>query len=293
MTDQKPADNSRGNYFELVDEVDQLVSLPTICMKILSLLNDPHSTAKDIEKVMIQDPPLTGQILRMANSPFFGLRSEVDTLQRAVAVIGTKRIYNLVLAASAIKSFNKLTNGVISIENFWYHSIYTALIASILGQHSTVKQTDSIFVAGLLHDIGHLVIFNKRPDDMRIALTLMQDATVESDTALYERQVMGFDHTQVGAELARRWLLPENLIACIEYHHTPSQAPEYHLEVALIYLANRLANLAELHSNNLSDIPPISSNIWEITGLSPDIIEQVIEEAQTQYEQTQSALMPG
>jgi len=283
--------NSGSDYHALVNDVDHLVSLPTICVKVMNMLNDPHSTAKDLERVLIQDPPLTAQLLRMANSPFYGLRSQVDTLSRAVSVIGTKRIRNLVLAVSAIKSFDKLTNGIISIENFWSHSIYTGLIANILGQHSSIRQNDSIFIAGLLHDIGQLVIFNKRPDDVRIALTLMQDSAKEADLYLYEREVMGFDHMQVGSELARRWLLPENLIACIQYHHIPSLAPAYNIELALIYIANRLASLAELHSNNLDDIPPVSKQMWEITGLSPRIIEQVLVDAQEQFESAQSILL--
>ncbi|VAW81075.1 hypothetical protein MNBD_GAMMA12-3423 [hydrothermal vent metagenome] len=288
--------NSSGNssssdYHDLVNEVDHLVSLPTVCVKIMTLLNDPHSTAKDIERVLIQDPPLTAQLLRMANSPFYGLRSQIDTLSRAVSVIGTKRIHNLVLAVSAIKSFDKLTNGIISIENFWSHSIYTGLIANILAKHSSVRQNDAIFIAGLLHDIGQLVIFNKRPDDVRVALTLMQDSSNDSDLYLYEREVMGFDHMQVGSELARRWLLPENLIACIEYHHLPSLAPSHNLELALVYLGNRLASLAELNSLNMDDIPPISKQMWEITGLTPEIIEQVLDEAQEQFESSQAILL--
>jgi len=291
----EPQDSSgninNADYHDLVNEVDQLVSLPTVCVKVMNLLNDPHSTSKDIERVLIQDPPLTAQLLRMANSPFYGLRSQIDTLSRAVAVIGTKRIHNLVLAVSAIKSFDKLTNGIVSIENFWSHSIYTGLIANILGKYSTITQNDSIFIAGLLHDIGQLVIFNKRPDDVQIALSLMQDATQESDLYIYEREVLGFDHMQVGSELARRWLLPENLIACIEYHHIPSLAPSHNLELALIYLGNRLAGLAELNSFNLDDIPPVSKQMWEITGLSPKIIENVLLEAQEQFETSQAILL--
>ena len=286
-----PPCGRRQDYRDMVDDVDQLISLPSICLKIMNMLSDPHSTAKDIERVIVQDPPLTAQLLRMANSPFYGLRSQVDSLSRAVSVIGTKRINNLVIAVSAIKSFNKLSNGIVSIENFWQHSIYTGLIANILGQHSIIRQNDSIFIAGLLHDIGQLIIFNKRPDDVQIALTLMQDSSSDTELYVYEREVMGFDHMQVGAELARRWLLPDNLITCIEYHHCPSLASDHHLEVALVYLANRLAALAELNSIDLQDIPPIATKMWEITGISPNAVVEVLEQAQTQFESAQSILL--
>lgn len=281
----------RQSYFELVDTVDQLISLPTICVKIMGMLNDPNSTAKNIESVLMQDPPLTVQLLRMANSPFYGLRSEIDSLARAVSIIGTKRIHDLVVAISAINSFNKLSNGIISIENFWHHSLYTGLIANLLGKRATKLKQDSLFIAGLLHDIGQLIMFSKRPDDVRIALTLMQDSSNESDLYVFERDVMGFDHMQVGAELARRWLFPENLVTCIEYHHTPSLAPDHHMEVSLVYLANKLSGLAELNSTHLDDIPPISENVWEITRLSKEIIEEVLIEAQEQFESAQFILL--
>lgn len=279
------------SYIEVVKEVEDLVALPAVCLRVMDLINDPHSTAKDLERLLVQDPPLTAQLLRMANSSFYGLRAKVDTVSRAVSVIGTKRIGNLVLALSAVKSFGKLSNGIISIENFWHHSIYTGLIASLLARHTKYVQDESIFIAGLLHDIGQLVIFYKRPDQIRQALTSMQEDASEQEFYYYEQKVLGYDHMQVGAELATRWGLPDNLIECIGYHHVPENAVLYPVEVGVIHIANTLANLVELNSNNLEDAAPVSPRAWEVTRLNPEVVQRVIQEAQTQYDNTQSVFL--
>jgi len=278
-------------HVKLVKQVHDLLSLPTVCMKVLEVINKAHTTSKDLEKILLQDPPITAHILRMANSPFYGMRSKIDTLSRATSVIGTKRIANLVLAISTVKTFNKMTNGVISIENFWLHSIYCGVIANILSNLCGRKHDESIFVAGILHDIGQLVIFNKKPEETREILMLMQSDTEDHDLYFYEDQVLGFNHMQVGAELAKTWRLPDKLLECIEYHHHPEKAADYPFETSLIHIANKFASLAELNSTNLDDVTTVHPRAWEITGLKEDIIENVIDEAQQQFENTQAILL--
>lgn len=278
-------------YASLVSETGNLVSLPTVCIKVMELINQPHTTASDLENILCQDPPITAQLLRMANSPYYGLRNKIDTLSRAVSVIGTRRIGNLVLAVSTIKSFNQLSNGIISIENFWSHSIYCGLIANILGSQCKRKQGESLFVAGILHDIGQLIIFNKKPEKTKETLLLMQEDSADNEYCHYEQAVFGFDHMQVGAALAKKWGLPSNLIECIEFHHHPEKAKHFPFEVALIHIANSLANLAELNSTHLDDVPPINKTAWELSGLSKVDIESVINLAQEQFAETQSVLL--
>ncbi len=275
----------------LVRQVRHLLSLPTVCLKVMEMINQPRTTSRDLEKVLAQDPPLTAHILKMANSPFYGMCSRIDTLSRAVSVIGTRRIANLVLAVSTVKTFNKMTNGIVSIENFWLHSIYCGVIANLLANRCGRKHDESIFVAGILHDIGQLILFNKKPDETREALLRMQSDTEEHAFHHYEDQVLGFNHMQVGAELARTWRLPDKLITCIACHHHPDTAPEHRLEVSLVHIANALAGLAELHSTDLSDVPPVHPLAWELTGLDAAEVTAVIEQAQQQFTETQAALL--
>ncbi len=278
-------------YINLVKQVQHLLSLPTVCLKVMEMINQPRTTSRDLEKVLLQDPPLTAHLLKMANSPFYGMRSRIDTLSRAVSVIGTRRIANLVLAVSAVKTFSKMTNGIISIENFWQHSIYCGVIAGLLATLCGRKHDESIFVAGLLHDIGQLIIFSKKPDETREALTRMQSDTADHALYHYENQVLGFNHMQVGAELARSWKLPDKLVTCIACHHHPDKASAHQLEVSLVHIANTLANLAELHSTDLADVPAIHAQAWDCTGLEPDQVTAVIAQAQQQFEETQAALL--
>jgi len=278
-------------YKILADEVNHLTSLPTACFKILELSKDENSTARDIEREIIKDPGIATQVLRMANSAFYGLSSRIDTLSRAVSIIGTKRISNIVLAVSTIKSMQQLKNEIISLENFWSHSISCGIIASHLAKHCGHRDSESFFIAGLLHDIGQLVLFKKRPDEVRQALDRMQDDSSYNDIYIYERKILGFDHMQLGGELSKKWLLPDNLIECISYHHEPTKAIICPFDVAIVHIANTLSNIAELHSENFDSAPPVNPLAWKVTNLNPEICIEILHQCEEENKATQAILM--
>jgi len=283
--------DSQKPYQALVNEVNQLISLPAACFKILELSKDENSTARDIEKELKTDPGIATQVLRMANSAFYSMQKNIDTLSRAVSIIGMRRISNIVLAVSAIKSFQVFKNDIVTLENFWSHSISTAVISARLAKHCGHKENESFFVSGLLHDIGQLILFNKRPEEVKQALNLMQDDIEYQDIYVYEQQILGFDHMQIGAAIAQKWQLPDNLIECIKFHHEPTSAIKCPFDVAIIHIANMLANLTELNSSDIDDAPPINPICWKITNLNPEICIQLLEECREEYDNTQAALL--
>lgn len=283
--------NYTGSCSDLVNEVDHLISLPSVCFKILELSNDEHSTARDIEQELKNDPGIATQVLSMANSAFYGVRSTVDTLSRAVSVIGTKRISKMVLAVSAIKSLQKFKNDIISLENFWYHSISCGVIASHLAKQCCHNDSETLFLAGLLHDIGQLVLFNKRPEQVKDALKLMYEDPENRDLYYHENKVLGFNHMQLGGELARLWHLPDSLIEPIAYHHVPTSAIKYPVNVSIIHIANSLSTLSELNSDRLADGPKIHPVSWQVTNLNPEICIAIMQGAKSEYKTTQAALI--
>jgi putative nucleotidyltransferase with HDIG domain len=167
------------------------------------------------------------------------------------------------------------------MDNFWHHSLYCALLARILANKVRKTDPEAVFTAGLLHDIGELVIFNRLPEQAKEALERVLDSGDELPVYQSERQTMGFDHAQVGGELARQWHLPPLLLDCIAYHHDIQQAQLFPLEAAIVHLANILALMAEVDTLDLADVQPIDPLAWEITGLDADeTIEATIREAQ-------------
>ena len=265
---------------ELLQGVDGLVTLPQVFLRINQLVEDPDSSTADIARTVSQDPSFTLRMLRVANSPFYGFSSTIDTIDKAVSVIGTSQIRNLALSMSVANTFSGLPNNLVTMDNFWRHSLYCALIARILAKQTRGCDPAAAFTAGLLHDIGELIIFNRLPEQARDVLLRVQDQLDDLPVYLAERQLIGFDHAEVGGELALHWRLPPLLEECIACHHSIAKAVRYPKETALVHLANILAQMAEVDTLAVDDVSPVDPLAWKITGLDMDIIEQVIRCAQ-------------
>jgi HD-like signal output (HDOD) protein len=156
--------------------------------------------------------------------------------------------------------------------------VLCAVAAGQIAGRRDAARTESPFVAGLLHDIGQLVMYSKIPDASRETLLMLADAT--DDMGLYqcERAVLAFDHAAVGTCLARNWGLPESLLECIEFHHEPHLARDYPVDVATVHIANSIAVLAEIGSVELADAPPLAPVALKLTRLIPDALLEIVEQ---------------
>ena len=283
---------NKNSIPELVQSVDSLVTLPEVFIRINRLVEDPDSTMTDIAKAVGQDPAFTMRLLRVANSSFYNFPSAVDTIQKAVSIIGTGHIRSLALATSVASSFKGLPNTLVSMENFWRHSLYCALVARNLAKQVGKCDPEAVFTAALLHDIGELVLFNRFPQQSKDALLLVLDSADELPVYQAERQIMGFDHAQVGGELARQWKLPKMLQECIEYHHNIRTEISFQREVALVHIANILALMAEVRTFDPGDVSPIDPLAWEILGLEPEeVIHTTVEEAQEEIAEAEQVFL--
>ena len=274
----------------LVATCSKLVSFPDVAMRVNAMVNAPDATASDIGEVISQDPALTASLLKIANSPLFGFSRKIDTVSRAVTLLGGKQIRDLALATSASKTFKDIPNDLLSMENFWNHSLCCALAAQELADLTKIRKLESVFIAGLLHDIGQLVIFNSAPDLAVRCLMLTLDEPESLELYQAEQQVMGFNHAQLGAALAESWGLPESLQICIGLHHNPSAAEDHRVEVAIIHIANSIACLTEIDSHNLEDAPPIEPAAWQTSGLSETDIEPVMQAVKEKVDEMQAIL---
>ena len=264
----------------LIENIKDLVTLPEVALRIARMVDDPNSSATDIGREISHDAALTARLLRIANSPLFGQQGKIATISRAITVLGIRQVRDLTVGITAVRTFDGVGNELVTMATFWRHSVLCAVAADQIAAQRGGRRGDTPFVAGLLHDIGQLVIFNRVPDLARQALLASADAVHDLDLYLCERNVMGFDHGTVGIALARSWGLPPSLQECIEFHHQPERAREYPLEVATIHIANSIAVLAEIGSSDLADAPAISPAALQAAKMDCAAIAQIV--AQTQ-----------
>jgi putative nucleotidyltransferase with HDIG domain len=267
----------------LVATIKDLVTLPEVAMRITRMVNDPQSSAEDIAREISNDAALTARLLRVANSPLFGTSGKISSVSRAIAVIGLRQVRDLTVGLTAIRAFDGIPSELVAMESFWRHSMLCAVASGHIAACGDGSHGETPFVAGLLHDIGKLVLYSRVPDAARRALLLSVDSVEDRDLYSCERQIIGFDHGAVGAALAKNWKLPPSLQACIEYHHEPERAKVHLVEVAIVHIANSVAMLAEIGSTDLRDADQISpialfSVGFDVTRLSA-IIRQTQESA--------------
>ena len=263
---------------ELVRPVSDLLSLPDACLRANALLSDPTASMEEIGEVINYDPALTAKLLKIVNSAFYGMPSPIDTVTRAIMVIGTNDLQALVLATSAVATFNQISTDLVDMEAFWHHSVFTALAAKHLAREARIAQAESVFVAALLHDVGKLILYQELPDQSQQVLERCADVPVQQ--AEVEREILGFDHGDVGAALLRVWKLPENLIEPIKFHHQPQLSKRFPKETSLVHLANAIAHTVEpgikAEIDKVTAVKAIEPLAWQETGLSMEVITPTV-----------------
>jgi HD-like signal output (HDOD) protein len=261
----------------LVNDSIKLISLPDVYVSLKKLLDSPSYSMTDVAMLIGHDPALTTRLLKIVNSPFYGLTSRVDTITRAINLLGTRQVHDLAFATTVVNTFSGFTNDIISMYDFWYQSVYCAVTAQLLALQCKNLDTERPFVAGLLHDIGHLVMYQEIPDESRPTLELAKEKHME--LYLAERELLGFDYAQVGAELMREWALPESLIEKIEFQNEPARADIYQLETSIIHIAAMVAKAAIAKEEISADTLGIDPVCWEATGLTPQEIPNIKQNA--------------
>jgi putative nucleotidyltransferase with HDIG domain len=266
---------------ELIAGAIEIASLPEIFLKINEMIDSPRHSAADIGRVISNDTALSARLLKIANSIFYGFPSQIDTISRAITVIGTRELRELILATSVIRCFKGLPNDLITMEDFWRHSICCGLAARSLAMQRGEQLVERFFVAGLLHDIGSLLVYRKVPELAREALLRAQHNNIPLYRA--EQEVMGFDHAMVGAEILRKWKLPEHLQEATEFHHNPGRAQRFPSDTAVIHIADVVSDALQYGNSGDPHVPPMDPQAWRLAGLEDDVVSPVIADVEQQF----------
>jgi len=269
----------------------RLVSLPDVYIRLKTVLDNPHSNLADVAEVVGNDPAMTARLLRIVNSAYFGLGSEIDTISRAVGLLGTQEVHDLVLATSVAQSFEGMSNEVMDMQRFWRKSVTCAITGRELAALCNVLDGERLFVAGLLRDIGHLLIYQYAAQKAQQAIEL---AKVQG-APLYkaERALLGTDYARVGADLMRQWQLPPSLWEPTQCHIEPSKSHEYALFTSLVHIAAQLAEENDQEPGIEVTLAGVSAHAWEVTGLSPDQCAGIREKVDAQVTSVIRLIFPS
>jgi putative nucleotidyltransferase with HDIG domain len=274
---------------ELVSGVVQLGTVQPVYERLAQVMNHPLSSSGDIGKVISEDPDLTGRLLRLVNSPIYGFPSRISTVSQATSIVGMNQLHDLALGASFIRLFASVPQDMVDMTSFWQHSVACAVAARILAVHRREPNVERFFVAGLLHDIGRPIMYQKLPAESRQALQRCRD----SGELLHrvEPHVFGFTHGQVGSALLDRWKLPTLLQEAVGWHHQPRFAARFPVEAAVVHVADHFANAFQFGSSGERLVPPLQSDGWEGLGLSPTVIPSVLHQIEIQFADAVAAVL--
>jgi HD-like signal output (HDOD) protein len=263
----------------------QLASPPTIYFELKKITDDATKTLVDAGKIIDKDPGLASRLLKIVDSAFFGFPAKISTISHAITLIGIKELENLVLATLVVDKFSSMPGGLISMRDFWSLSLRCALNAKELcSYHSEFATSETIFICGLLHDIGRLVFYRRIPALAReIGL---QKASSEKDEVQIEQNLLGFDHYQTGAELIKLWNLPAIIETTIRHHSHPELAGQFSHEANIVKLAYQLSQQKIFNPDNFTI--DCKFTLFSIADL-----EKVTQKTNTQFDEIFSFFYPS
>lgn len=268
----------------LAQRVSDVASLPAIYERINAAVNNPSSSLADVARIISEDIGLTGRLLKLVNSAFFGFPSRVDTVNNACVIVGAQQLRSLALASSVVGVFDELPEaGGVTMDAFWRHSVGVAMASRALAKIAGERDAERFFVAGLLHDIGRLACFQEMPDDY---VPVVQEAR-RNEALLHEteKRMLGYTHAQVGAAMMKVWRLPASLEATVAYHHAPQQTYTHPLEAACVHFGDIIAHAMEYGNSGHRFVPPPDSEAWKKIGLTPQKLSALIAEIDAQFEE--------
>jgi putative nucleotidyltransferase with HDIG domain len=260
---------------EVAATVHALPALPAMCHRILLALNDPNADLEALARQAAYDPGLTANVLRMANSAYFGAGREIGSLREAFVRIGTRRLFELTMGTSIGPLMREALPGyALRPHELLRHSVWTAVAAERLAVELHLHAPDLLFTAGLLHDMGKIIL-----DPFVQTHRARLDSAVnrlQADFEAAERDVLGMDHAQAGAAVLRQWRLPPPLVEAVAYHHDPEHAPAEHLLTTnIVHVANILADASGVGSGIAEMRHAVSAQALATLQVKTAVVERV------------------
>ncbi len=263
------------NLSKFAKKIHDLPTISVVASQINAEEKKESLTAKSLSAVIAKDPALTSKVLKLANSAYYGLVKQVNTLDRAVTVLGFNTIKNLALTVAVFNFFKHDFDERLDVHGLWFHSLGCAVAAKILVAETDARLAERAFVAGILHDIGVIAIAHYLPNEMgKIVKTLRE---LQSPHVEVEKDVLGFTHYQIGGLVANQWNFPEEYIQAIKYHHGIFSSkiddnPTSAKIIRGVFVGNQLAKLMRFGESTDPTVSKIPLDVWQALGISRDVL---------------------
>ncbi len=273
--------NTSASPTNLVNQVVDLISLPEIYLEVRKLLDDPDAALSDIADVINVDPNLTGRILRLANSAYCGFAAKIETVNRAMTMLGTQQIHDIVLSTSIARSFSNVSEEVEDMESFWRSCVVSGSSAKLIADSRDILDSERMFTAGLLAHVGRLVLLMFQPDTIKEAYAKASSEMVSVSRALQDE--LGYHDGDIAGELLTRWRLPDTLVSLIRHHVHPEEGETANIseESGIVHVASAIADMKKFQLDFDGLILRLNENVWQSLGLERDTLSNLIEDSES------------
>ncbi len=271
---------------DVLKAVKRLPSLPVVVLELIASLDDDKVSLDSLARKIEMDQALSASVLRVANSSFYGRQGQVMSARNGITVLGLRTVRQLVVTASLIKGFDNPAQASFDLSAYWRHAIATALCARALAERLG-ENPDQAYTAGLLHDIGRLVLATQFAE--RYAQVVAYRVAHDAYLLDAEQEVLGFDHTVVGEALARHWRLPHALAQAALCHHNPGAGSAHRL-AQLIHVADAMAHALDLSGQVDDLVPAIRPSAWNELQLTDAAMYKIFAQVEKQFEAAKAVI---
>ncbi len=272
----------------LVLKTGTIYSLPLFYNRLNETINHPRSSVSDIVKIIMEDQGLSARILKLANSPMFGGYSNVDSITKSVTIIGFQQLRDLALASSVLKVFKGVPDDLLTMASFWIHSISCGIIARTLASYLRENNIERFFVAGVLHDVGQIVMCSTVPELVKE----IRKKSIALDRLCYktEYEMLGFNHAGVGGALLQHWRIPSSISEPVSHHHSPGFAKQFPLEAAVVHISDIICHSTGFGGSIEHAVPEIDDDAWKRLNMPVAMLSNIIKQAEPVIAETVSIL---
>jgi len=265
-----------------IEEIEDLPTLPGVTAALSEIVAERGSTSRDIAELVSKDPALSAKFLKLVNAPFYGFPERIASVQNAVLLVGSHVVKAV---ASSTEVYGAPGEAALGL---WDHSLGVALASRLLAVRLDVMDADEVMVAGLLHDLGKVVLYALSGEQAEETYRLAAEGNMLTSEA--ERQVLGVDHAEIGGWSAQCWNFPAALREPISYHHEPALSKRSGLKTAIVHLADVLVHAVGFGDGGNGLVPPVDEAAWNSLGLTEDDLREIAERVDDELSATATSL---